>query len=198
LGIEENTIVIFMPDNGTQQLRYTAGLRDKKGSAYEGGTRVTFFLKYPALTKESKDIKTMTTHIDVLTTISKLCRVDLPKDRKIDGKSLVSLIKGEKVDWSDRALFTYWTRKYPELYNSMAIQKSGYKLVGLTDYNASIEDFELYNLKEDPYEQHNIVSKNKELSKSLKNELDTIYQELILSEDVFGNKFNHTSNVRNK
>jgi len=187
-----------MTDNGPQQLRYTAGLRDKKGSACEGGTRVPFFLKYPAIMKESKDGETMTAQIDVLPTLSELCRVDLPKDRKIDGKSLVPLIKGEKVDWSDRALFTYWTRKYPEQYNSMAIQKSGYKLVRQADYNASIEDFELYNLKEDPYEQHNIVSKNKELSKSLKNELDTVYQELILSEDVFGNKFNHTSNVRNK
>jgi arylsulfatase len=184
LGIEENTIVIFMSDNGPQQLRYTAGLRDKKGSVYDGGTRVPFFLKYPALTKKSNDVKTMTAHIDVLPTLSELCHVDLPKDRKIDGKSLVPLIKGEKVDWSDRSLFTYWTRKYPELYNSMAIQKAGYKLVGQTDYNATIEQFELYNLKEDPYEQHNIVSKNKEIAKNLKMELDKIYQELILSENL--------------
>lgn len=81
------------------------------------------------MTKESKDIKTMTAHIDVLPTLSELCLVDLPKDRKIDGKSLVPLTKGEKVDWSDRSLFTYWISKCHERYNSMAIQKSGYKLV---------------------------------------------------------------------
>ncbi|MBV5314613.1 MAG: arylsulfatase [Prolixibacteraceae bacterium] len=184
LGIEENTIVIFMTDNGPQQLRYTAGLRDKKGSVYDGGTRVPFFLKFPSLTNESKAIETIAAHIDVLPTLSELCHVDLPKDRKIDGKSLVPLIKGEKVDWSNRSLFTYWTRKYPELYNSMAIQKSGYKLVGQTDYNATIEQFELYNLKNDPYEQHNIVSGNIDIAKNLKKELDTIYQELILSENL--------------
>lgn len=184
LGIEENTIVIFMTDNGPQQLRYTAGLRDKKGSVYDGGTRVPFFLKHPALTKQSKDIGTMSAHIDVLPTLSELCHVDLPKDRKIDGKSLVPLINGEKVDWSDRALFSYWTRRYPELYNSMAIQKSGYKLVGQTNYNASIEDFELYNLKEDPYEQHNIVTSKRDKANILKIELDKIYQELILSENL--------------
>lgn len=66
----------------------------------------------------------------------------------------------------------------------MAIQKAGYKLVGQTDYNATIEQFELYNLQEDPYEQHNIVSKNKEIAKNLKMGLDKIYLELILSENL--------------
>ena len=184
LGIEENTIVIFMSDNGPQQLRYTAGLRDKKGTVYQGGTRVPFFLRFPSLSEGNKEVEKMAAHIDVLPTLSELCHVDLPKDRKIDGKSLVPLIKGEKVDWSNRSLFTYWTRKYPELYNSMAIQKEGYKLVGQTDYNATIEQFELYNLKEDPYEQHNIISENREIAKTLKIELDMIYQELILSENL--------------
>ena len=81
-------------------------------------------------------------------------------------------------------MFSYWTRKYPELYNSMAIQKSGYKLVGQTNYNASIEDFELYNLKNDPEEIHNIVRGNKEIAGKLKTELDRIYQELIRSKNL--------------
>lgn len=184
LGIEENTIIIFMTDNGPQQLRYTAGMRDKKGSVYNGGTRVPFFLKYPALTKESKVIETMSAHFDVLPTLSELCHVNVPKDRKIDGKSLVPLIKGKKVDWSDRSLFSYWTRKYPELYNSMAIQKAEYKLVGQTNYNASIEDFELYHLKNDPEELHNIVKEKKAIALKLKAELDFIYQDLIRSKNL--------------
>lgn len=184
LGIEEETIVLFMTDNGPQQLRFTAGLRDKKGSVYNGGTRVPFFFKYPALTKERKVIETMAAHFDVLPTLSELCHVDLPTDRKIDGKSLLPLIEGKNTGWSERALFSYWTRKYPELYNSMAIQKSGYKLVGQTNYNASIEEFELYNLKNDFQELNNIVKTNKEIAWKLKNELDVIYQELILSENL--------------
>jgi hypothetical protein len=184
LGIEENTIVIFMTDNGPQQLRYTAGMRGKKGTVYQGGTRVPFFLKYPALTKASKSIETLSAHIDVLPTLAELCHVDLPKNRTIDGKSLLPLIVGKKIDWSERPLFLYWTRKYPELYNNIAIQQSGYKLVGQTDYNASIAHFELYNLKEDPYEQHNIVAQNQSIAKTMKNQLDTIYHELILSENL--------------
>lgn len=184
LGIEENTIVIFMTDNGPQQLRYTAGMKGKKGTVYQGGTRVPFFFKYPALTKASKSIETMSAHIDVLPTLAELCHVELPKNRIIDGKSLLPLILDKKVDWSERPLFLYWTRKYPELYNNIAIQQSGYKLVGQTDYNASIEHFELYNLQKDPYEQHNIVTENQSIAKKMKNQLDTMYHELILSENL--------------
>jgi arylsulfatase A-like enzyme len=184
LGIEDETIVIFMTDNGPQQLRYTAGMRDKKGSIYNGGTRVPFFMRYPALGKESKTIETLTAHFDVLPTLSELCHVALPTDRKIDGKSLVPLIKSKKNDLADRALFTYWTRKYPELYTNMAIQKSGYKLVGQTNYNANVEDFELYQLTSDPDERTNVLKANKELASTLKKELDKLYQELILSENL--------------
>ncbi len=48
LKIEENTLVIFMTDNGPQQVRYNAGLRGRKSSVYRGGIRVPFFLKYPS------------------------------------------------------------------------------------------------------------------------------------------------------
>jgi hypothetical protein len=57
-------------------------------------------------------------------------------------------------------------------------------LVGQTNYNAPIEDFELYNLKNDPYEQNNIVTGNREKAEILKVELDKIYQKLILSENL--------------
>jgi arylsulfatase len=66
----------------------------------------------------------------------------------------------------------------------MAIQKAGYKLVGKTDYNAAIEDFELFQLTNDPYEQQNVLSNNKVLAIALKKEMDKIYSELIVSENL--------------
>lgn len=184
LGLSENTLVIFMTDNGPQQTRYVSGMRGLKGDVYNGGVRVPFYLKYPALSKGDKDVETMTAHLDVLPTLSAICDVEMPKDRIIDGKSLVPLIQGKKVDWADRSLFFYWSRRYPELYNNMAIQKAGYKLVGKTDYNAAIEDFELFQLTKDPYEQQNVLKENKELAIDLKKELDEIYGELIISENL--------------
>lgn len=184
LKISENTLVVFMTDNGPQQRRYVAGMRGRKGNVYQGGVRVPFYVKYPAAFAQNKDIETMSAHIDVLPTLAELCKVDLPQDRKIDGKSLLPLIQGETVDWADRSLFFYWTRRYPEPYYNMALQKEGYKLVGKTNYNATLEDFELFHLKTDPYEQYNLVLEDKPKATALKAELDGLYNELITSENL--------------
>lgn len=184
LGIEDNTIIIFMTDNGPQQLRYVGGMRGLKGSVYRGGIRVPFLFSYPDQFKGNSDIETTTAHIDILPTLAKLCNVDLPKNKKIDGNSLLPLLKGTKVDWQERPLFFYWTRRYPELYNNIALQKGDYKLVGKTDYNATIEDFQMFDIKKDPNEQHNIVLDNKNLANDLKQNLDDTYRELINSNNL--------------
>ncbi|WP_190810372.1 arylsulfatase [Flagellimonas sp. S3867] len=184
LGLSENTIVIFMTDNGPQQLRYVDGMRGLKGSVYRGGVRVPFFFRYPARYKGNKSIETTSAHIDVLPTLAQLCQVETPSDRKIDGKSLLPLLNDKNVDWAGRSLFFYWARRYPELYHNIALQKADYKLVGQTNYNASIEDFGLFNIKKDPNEQQNIVADNMDLANVLKNEMDTMYQELIASENM--------------
>ncbi len=184
LGIEENTVIIFMTDNGPQQLRYVGGMRGLKGSVYRGGIRVPFLFSYPSKFKGNKDVKTTTAHIDVLPTIAELCEVDLPKHKTLDGNNMLPLIKGESADWAERSLFFYWTRRYPELYSNIALQKGDYKLVGQTDYNASIEDFQMFNIKHDPNEQHNIVRDHKDLAKELKHELDVMYKNLINSDNM--------------
>lgn len=184
LKISENTLVIFMTDNGPQQTRYVAGMRGLKGSVFRGGVRVPFYLRFPEKYEGNKNIETTAAHIDILPTLAEICNAKLPTDRIIDGKSLVSLLNGKTVDWDDRSLFFYWTRRFPELYNNIALQKNNYKLVGQTDYNAAIDDFELFDIKQDPFEQKNIVNNNIDIAKSLKTELDKIYTELIASENV--------------
>ena len=184
LNLEDNTLVIFMTDNGPQQIRYVSGMRGRKGSVYQGGVRVPFYMRYPASFQGNKDIETMAAHMDILPTLSQLCKVEMPKDRIIDGKNLLPLLSGEQVDWEDRALFFYWTRRFPELYNNMALQKGSYKLVGKTDYNAEIEKFELFNIEKDVYEQNNVVLENKVTANNLKSELDVIYEDLISSDNL--------------
>ena len=179
LAITENTVVIFMTDNGPQQTRYNAGMRGLKGSVYRGGVRVPFFLRYPALFAEGRDIETTTAHLDILPTLSDLCQVPLPRNRIIDGENLVPLLRGEAVDWADRPLFFSWTRKYPELYRNVALQQGNYKLVGQTSYNAAITDFELFDTEKDPYEQHNLVDSRPEVARNLKQALDQKFFELI-------------------
>ena len=182
LGIEENTIVIFMTDNGPQQARFVGGMRGRKSSVYRGGIRVPFFMRYPAKFSGNREMDQMAAHIDLLPTLSQLCGAPLPQDREIDGRSFVSALEGQ--DLSERSFFSYWTRKFPEKYNNVALQRGNFKLVGKTDFDAKIDDFELYNLKDDPLERTNLILQNKEKATSLKTEMDSLFSEFSKSPNL--------------
>jgi arylsulfatase len=181
MDLAENTIVIFMTDNGPQQPRYNAGMRGLKGSVYRGGVRVPFFMRYPALDGGNRDISSSAANIDLLPTIADLCQAGIPSDRVIDGRSLMPLIKGEEVDREERSLFFYWTRRYPELYNNVALQKGRHRLIGHTDHDAEISDFELFDIEQDPYEQNNILEGNIPVATGMKKELDQYLADLLWS-----------------
>ena len=182
LGIKDNTIVIFMTDNGPQHARYIAGMKGRKSSVYNGGIRVPFFLRFPAMFSGNQEVNQFTAHIDLLPTLSKLCNVEMPRDRKIDGRSFIPSINSEKLP--ERSFFSYWTRKYPELYNNIALQRGQFKLIGKTDYNSPIENFELYDTYNDPFEKNNLVTQKKSIALSLKKEMHQTFLELVNSENL--------------
>lgn len=182
LGIKDNTIVIFMTDNGPQHARYIAGMKGRKSSVYNGGIRVPFFLRFPAMFSGNQEVNQITAHIDLLPTLSKLCNVEMPRDRKIDGRSFIPSINSEKLP--ERSFFSYWTRKYPELYNNIALQRGHFKLIGKTDYNSPIENFELYDTYNDPFEKNNLVTQKKSIALSLKKEMHQTFLELVNSENL--------------
>jgi arylsulfatase len=184
LGIAENTVVIFMTDNGPQQRRYNAGMRGLKGSVYRGGVRVPFYVKYPAIGAKAKDIQATAAYIDVMPTIAGICNAKMPAGRKIDGSSLLPLITGEKESFEDRPLFFSWSRHNPELYNNVALLKGGYKIVGHTDYNAPLDSFELFDIDNDPFELNNLIKVYPGKGEELKNELDQIFMELTASPNM--------------
>ena len=182
LGIKDNTIVIFMTDNGPQHARYVAGMKGRKSSVYNGGIRVPFFLRFPAMFSGNQEVNQFTAHIDLLPTLSKLCNVEMPRDRKIDGRSFIPSINSEKLP--ERSFFSYWTRKYPELFNNIALQRGQFKLIGKTDYNSPIENFELYDTYNDPFEKNNLVTQKKSIALSLKKEMHQTFLELVNSENL--------------
>ncbi|MBM4042793.1 MAG: arylsulfatase, partial [Planctomycetes bacterium] len=97
LKLAENTIVIFLTDNGPcgsqrdkgQPIRFNAGLRDQKGTVYDGGIRVPFFFRWPAKIKTGRKVGTIAAHIDVLPTLAAACGARVPPDIKLDGLSLM-------------------------------------------------------------------------------------------------------------
>jgi arylsulfatase len=184
LGITENTLIIFMTDNGPQQRRYVGGLRDRKGSVFQGGIRVPFYLSYPAFFAGNREIEEPSAHLDLVPTLAEICNLDLPKDRTIDGRSLLPLLKNPSTTLPERSLFSYWSRGYPELYVNIALQRGDYKLIGNTDYGAPVDKFELFNVYKDPFEETNLIQVEKSKATALKTELDSIYQSLIHSPNL--------------
>lgn len=89
--LEENTILIFTTDNGTSSGEgvFNDGMRGKKGSEYDGGHRVPFFIYWEkGGLKGGRDISRLTAHIDVVPTLLDLCKIDPPDDIHFDGLSL--------------------------------------------------------------------------------------------------------------
>ncbi len=133
---------------------------------------------------QAHDVTVTGAHIDLLPTILEYCDVDLPETLDIDGESLWPAIRGEKVDWENRALFFHWQRGMPEPYRNIAVRKGDYKLVGKVDYTASVEELELYNLKNDPYEQVNLVETNIATAEELKSDFDSYYKSIIYNPNL--------------
>ena len=178
LNIDKNTILIFMTDNGPQQFRYVSNLRGLKSSVYNGGIKVPFYLSYPKIHDAGLDIDNFSAHIDVLPSLLDLCDIETPKNIKIDGKNFLN------KSTEERPFFSYWTRKSPELYQNMSLNKGNYKLVGNTNYDSPIERFELFDIDNDPYEMENLIENKKELAIQMKLEMDNIYNELINSKNI--------------
>ena len=139
-------------------------------------------MRFPAIFNGNQEVNQITAHIDLLPTLSKLCNVEMPRDRKIDGRSFIPSINSEKLP--ERSFFSYWTRKYPELFNNIALQRGQFKLIGKTDYNSPIENFELYDTYNDPFEKNNLVTQKKSIALSLKKEMHQTFLELVNSENL--------------
>ena len=105
MGLEENTIFVFMTDNGSSggldvdenqfvTNGFNAGMRGKKASEYDGGHRVPFFIHWPAGGLNSgRDVDQMTANIDILPTFIELCGLDGADESEFDGRSLVPLLR---------------------------------------------------------------------------------------------------------
>jgi len=105
LKLADNTVVIFLTDNGPNGPRFNGGMAGRKGSNREGGCRVPCFVRWPGHVKAGTTIRQIAAHIDVLATLADLCGVQRPKTLPLDGRSLLPLLTGKAEHWPDRMLF---------------------------------------------------------------------------------------------
>jgi arylsulfatase len=178
-GLEENTLVIFLTDNGTAtgDKIFNAGMRGKKGTAYQGGTRVPSFWRWPAGFPGGVDSPALTAHIDIFPTLAELAGIELSDAlrRQVEGRSLVPLLRSPQAPWPDRFLVTHvgrWKRGEAEQskYVGSSIRNSRFTLV---------ENRELYDLATDPGERKNVVADHPEVVRALRAAYDDWWQSVL-------------------
>jgi arylsulfatase A-like enzyme len=162
-GLERDTILIFTTDNGTAagENVHNAGMRGKKGSAYEGGHRVPFFLRWPAggLTNP-RDIGALAAHVDVLPTLLDLVGLEPPARIALHGRSLRPLLEDSAVDWPARTLVTDSQRLENLVkYRQAAVMTDGWRLVYPGPGNEP-DAAELYDLRRDPGQSTDVAAQN--------------------------------------
>ncbi|MEO7650779.1 MAG: sulfatase-like hydrolase/transferase, partial [Bryobacteraceae bacterium] len=167
-GLRDNTIVIFLSDNGGISKHYTAGLRGAKASVYEGGTRVPCFIRWPGHFTAGRKVDAMASHLDLFPTLCELTGAKPPQDRPIDGRSLMPLLTGKSSESQHDFLFHIWDRQRPTPRSKWAVTGRRYKLVGA----------ELYDLQNDPGEKRNIAAANPEVAREMRGQFDTWFADV--------------------
>lgn len=168
LGIEENTIVVFMTDNGCpKNLPRNLPLRGHKITPYEGGTRVPMIVKWPGVVKPGSICREDYLIIeDIFPTFLEMAGIKHEPANRIDGRSFTPLLRGEKGISKGRAIFWHFPHTYDQpAYSS--IRKDQWKLI----YHHASRDLELFNLKNDISEKENLADKNPKKTKELAKEL---------------------------
>lgn len=186
--LEENTIVIFMTDNGNQQLRFNTGFRGVKGSAYEGGTRVPLLISGAGLFPQNKEANGLIAHIDLLPTLLEATKITLSKTLKIDGKSALRHIQG-KVAAQSRTFYNSWNRGWPEPYRNAAFYRDQYKIAAINAEENDLQTFGLFDLEKDPYETNNLIESEPALAKSMKAGLHSIFADISASPRLSPRRF---------
>ena len=178
-GVAENTILIFMTDNGTAGggkfkgldsealVGYNAGMRGKKSSVYDGGHRVPFFMYWPkgGLTG-GKDIETIGAHIDVMPTLAELCGIEIGEGYEPDGISLKPLLDGSDEPWPrDHFVVQYHGGAYGK---ALPPGPLAYSVVLMERWRLVNSDGQfLFDIEADPAQRKDVSADHPEVVKQL-------------------------------
>ncbi|MCC6127153.1 MAG: arylsulfatase [Pirellulales bacterium] len=170
-GLRENTIFIFMTDNGgTAGVPfYNAGMRGNKTTLWEGGHRVPCFVRWPAGNiGRAREVNALTQCQDVLPTLIDLCKLTPPQTARFDGVSLADLLTGKAEELPDRALVVQFSRM-----NSPRPQKNDAAI--LWRQWRLLKGDELFDLSSDPHQDKNVFAQNPDVAARLQKHYDAFW-----------------------
>jgi len=161
LGIEDDTILIWMTDNGSSagaaldqygfvRDGYNAGMRGMKGWEYDGGHRTPFFMHWAGgELSQGRDIDQISANIDVLPTLIDLCALKTHDHTNFNGTSLKPLLYNQIEEWDNRVIVTDSQRvEYPIKWRKSAVMTNHWRL---------INGVELYDILADPEQRKDVA-----------------------------------------
>ncbi len=196
-GLRENTLVFFTSDNGPaltpMHPHGSAGpLRANKAHLYEGGIRVPGMVRWPGHTKPGAVSDEPVSGVDILPTLCAIAGVAARGDRKLDGANILPLFEGRPVP---RATPLYWQYHRAISPPKVAMRIGDWKILGrlnapkppsppsITEESqrayksADVAECELYNLREDIGESHDLAAQEPERLKTMTAALEKVYRE---------------------
>ncbi|MFO1051073.1 MAG: arylsulfatase [Planctomycetota bacterium] len=184
LGCLDDTLILFLCDNGPEGRRWLAGYRGAKSQVYEGGIRSPLWAYWPGHLRPGVASDRIAAHVDLMPTILDACGVTVPQGLRLDGRSLWPLLTEKDADWSDRELVIQANRgDAPLRYHNFALRTQRWKLVNATGFDRELDappPFapELYDMEADPYELHDVAKDHPDLVADLRKRYDAWFDDI--------------------
>jgi len=160
-GLRENTILVFMTDNGgTAGVRiHNAGMKGRKGSLLEEGHRVPCFVRWPAGgIGGGKDLSPLTSHLDWFPTFVELCGLKNGVPEDLEGFSMAALLRGETDRMPTRYLFQ--RSDHSKVKQGASYRPAREDTAVLSDQWRFVNDAELYDIHADPGQEHDLAGEH--------------------------------------
>jgi arylsulfatase A-like enzyme len=168
LGIAGNTLVVFMTDNGPQSPRFVGPFRGMKSEVFEGGVRAPLWMRWPGQLKPGLVREETVAHIDLMPTILEVCKIPVPADLRMDGRSFWALATGAGDAWPERPIVIQSHRgDVPTRLHHFMIREGNWKLLHPSGFGRESftgdPRFELYDVVTDPRESTNLAASQPEI-----------------------------------
>ena len=174
LGLDEETIIVFTSDHGTAAGwdeatgdGFNAGMRGVKGSVYEGGHRVSFFLRWKGELPRGRKLAGLTAHIDIMPTLLDLCGIE--SEIAFDGISLASHLRGEAVDLPSRSIVVQLQPDKPQKWHHCVVLRDKWRLVN---------GEELYDIASDPGQRNHVVGSYPDVVSAMREDYERLWEDL--------------------
>jgi arylsulfatase A-like enzyme len=173
LGLDDDTIILFMSDNGPAFARENDGLAGIKAGVGEGSVKSPLFVMWKNHFDAGRKIYDLAAHIDILPTLLELVGGEVPQQLEIDGLSLAPVLRGSpKPELNGRSVYFHQTHFGSMDQTYLGLRTDRYRLQKWR------RDWELYDMWKDPSQKRDLASERPELLQGLLQQYEEWFQDV--------------------